>query len=104
LKGAKIVQRKIESVQSDTQQVDLVDLQMINDMFVKPSLQHQVTTQAVVKIQEKLPLVQKKVFAFELNANVEPYKFVVALMELHAQLNDPKKTTTSVRIEQVKDK
>jgi hypothetical protein len=50
----------------------------------------------VVKIQEKLPLVHKKVFAFELNANVEPSKFVVALMELHAQFNDQKKPSTSM--------
>jgi hypothetical protein len=84
-----------ESVQSAIQQVNHVDLQMINDLLVKPSLQHQVTTQAVVKIQEKLPLVHKKVFAFELNANVEPSKFVVALMELHAQFNDQKKPSMS---------
>ena len=60
---------------------------MINDLLVKPSLQHQVTKQAVVKIQEKLPLVHKKVFSFELNANVEPSKFVVVLIEKHDQLN-----------------
>jgi len=48
-----------------------------------------------VKIQEKLPLVHKKVFAFELNANVEPSKFVVELMELYAQFNDEKMLSTS---------
>jgi hypothetical protein len=40
---------------------------MVNDLLVKPSLQHQITQQAVVKIQEKLPLVHKKDFSFELN-------------------------------------
>jgi hypothetical protein len=38
----------------------------------------------MVKNQEKLPLVHKKVSAVDLNENVEPSKFVVALMELHA--------------------
>jgi hypothetical protein len=95
-----------ERVQSAIQQVDHVDLQMINDMLVKPSLQHQVTAQVVVKIQEKLPLVHKKVFTFELNANVKPSKFVVALMELHAQLKDQKKPSMFARnsIEKIKDK
>jgi hypothetical protein len=68
---------------------------MINDLLVKPSLQHQVTTHVVVKIQEKLPLVHKKVFSFELNENIKPSKFVVELMELHAQFNDQKKPSTS---------
>jgi hypothetical protein len=60
-KNREIVQRVI-------QQVDHVDLQMVNDLLVKPGLQHQ-----VFKINY-----HKKVFAFELNANVKPSKFVVA--------------------------
>ena len=81
-------------------------MQIINDLLVKPRLQHQVTTQAVVKIQEKLPLVHKKVFAFELKANVEPSNFVVELMELYPQLNEQKKPSTfmSNSIEKIKDK
>jgi hypothetical protein len=64
---------------------------MINDLLVKLSLQHHITQQEVVKIQEKLPLVHKKSFSFELNENVEPSKFVVALMELYSQFKDQKK-------------
>jgi hypothetical protein len=85
-----------ESVESVIQQVNHVDLRIINDMLVKLSLKHQITQQAVVKIQEKLPLVHKKVFSFELNENVEPSKFVAALMELYSQLNNRKKSSTSL--------
>jgi hypothetical protein len=96
-KSKENLKKSRENVQNDIQQVNHVDLQMINDLLVKPSLQHQITQQAVVKIQEKLPLVHKKVFSFELNENVEPSKFVVALMELHAQFKDQKKPSTSTR-------
>ena len=33
-----------------------------------------------MKIQEKLPLVHKKVFAFEFNENIEPSRFVIVMM------------------------
>ena len=39
---------------------------------ITQSLQYQITQQAAVKIQRNLPLVHKKVFTFELNANIEP--------------------------------
>jgi hypothetical protein len=84
-----------ENAENAIQQLNQVNLQMVNDLLVKLSLQQQVTTQAVVKIQEKLPLIHKKVFAFELNVNVEPSKFVMALMELHAQFKDQKKPSSS---------
>jgi hypothetical protein len=86
-----------ESIQNTIQQINQVDLQKINDLLVKPNLQHQATTQAVIKIQEKLPLVHKKVFAFELDENVEPSRFVVALMEMCAQFNEQRKSSTSMR-------
>jgi hypothetical protein len=57
-------------------------------MLVKPNLQHQATTQGVIKIQEKLPLAHKNMFAFKLDGNVEPSIFVVALMEMCAQFNE----------------
>jgi hypothetical protein len=57
-------------------------------MLVKPNLQHQATTQGVIKIQEKLPLANKNMFAFKLDGNVEPSIFVVALMEMCAQFNE----------------
>jgi hypothetical protein len=55
---------------------------------VKPNLQYQITAQAVKKIQEKLPLVHKKVFSFKLNENIEPSIFVVALMDICNQFNE----------------
>jgi len=71
-----------ESIQSIIQQMNHIDFLKINEMLVKPYLQHQITTQAIMKIQEKLPLVHKKVFAFELNENIEPSRFFIALMEM----------------------
>jgi hypothetical protein len=43
--------------------------------------------------------VHKKAFSFELNENVEPSKFVVALMELHAQFKDQKNQVHPEKIE-----
>jgi hypothetical protein len=37
--------------------------------------------QEVNKIQEKLSQIQMKLFAFEVNKNIEPSRFVVALMD-----------------------
>jgi hypothetical protein len=84
-----------ESIHNTIQQVNQIDLQKINELLVKPKLQHQVTAQAIRKIQEKLPLVHKKMFAFELNENIEPSRFVVALMEMCDQFNEQKKVSTS---------
>ena len=86
-----------ESIQNTIQQINWVDFQKINDMLVKPNLQHQATTQGVIKIQEKLPLVHKKVFSFELDENVELSRFVVALMEICSQFNEQRKSRTSMR-------
>jgi hypothetical protein len=85
LKKIKKIQKKEkESIQNTIQQINQVDLQKINDFLLKPNSQHQATAQAVIKIQEKLPLVHKKVFSFELNENVEPFIFVASLMEMCA--------------------
>jgi hypothetical protein len=35
----------------------------------------------VNKIQEKLPQIQNKLFAFEVNERIEPSSFMVALMD-----------------------
>jgi hypothetical protein len=86
-----------ENIQSIIQQMNQIDLLKINELLVKPNLQHQITAQAVKKIQEKLPLVHKKVFAFELNENIEPSRFVVALMEMCTQFNEQRKASTSGR-------
>jgi hypothetical protein len=84
------LKKNIENVQNYILQVNHVDLRMVNDLMVKPSLQHHITQQAVVKIQENLPFMHKKYFSFELNVNVKPSKFVIALLDLHAQFKDKK--------------
>jgi hypothetical protein len=79
-----------ERMKNAISQVNHVDLQILNDLLVKQSLQYQITQQVAVKIQRNLPLVHKKVFTFELNANMEPPRFVIALLYLHAQYKDHK--------------
>jgi hypothetical protein len=41
--------------------------------------------------------VHKKDFSFELNENIEPSKFVIALLDVHAQFKGHKKPSTSTR-------
>jgi hypothetical protein len=59
-----------ENIQSDIQQMNQIDLLKINELLVKPNLQFQITAQEVKKIQENLPLVQKKMLSFELNEKI----------------------------------
>jgi hypothetical protein len=66
-------------------QVNHVDLQILNDFLVKQSLQNQITQQVVVKIQRNLSVVHEKVSSFELNTIIESPKFVIALLDIHAQ-------------------
>ena len=94
-KNKEISRKNKESIQSIIQQMNHIDLLKINELLVKPILQHQITTQAIMKIQEKLPLVHKKVFAFELNENIEPSRFSIALMEMCTQFNEQMKASTS---------
>jgi len=84
-----------EIILNRIQWVNQIDLQNIDEILVKPKLQHQVTAQAIRKIQYKLPLVQKRMFAFKLNENIEPSKFVVTLMEMFDHFNEKKKAITS---------
>jgi hypothetical protein len=86
-----------ENMKNDILQVNHVDLQILNDLLVKQSLQHQITQQAAVKIQRNLSVVHEKVFSFELNANIEPPKFVIALLDLHAQYKDQQNPVTPTR-------
>jgi hypothetical protein len=65
--------------------------------MVKQSLQYHITQQAIVKIQRNLPLVHKKVFTFELNANIEPPRFFIALLDFHAQYKDQQNAFASTR-------
>jgi hypothetical protein len=86
-----------ENIQSTIQQMNQIDLLKINELLVNPSLQYQVTVQEVNKIQEKLPLVQKKMFSFELNEKIEPSRFVVALMDMCTQFNEQRKASVAGR-------
>jgi hypothetical protein len=86
-----------ENIQSVIQQMNQIDFLKINELLVKPNLQYQITAQEVKKIQEKLPLVHKKVFSFELNENIEPSRFVVALMDMCTQFNEQRKASASGR-------
>jgi hypothetical protein len=70
-----------ENTQGAIQEMSQIDFLKINEWFVNPSSQFQVTVQEVNKIQEKLPQIQKKMFSFELNERIEPSRFVVALMD-----------------------
>jgi hypothetical protein len=85
-----------ESIHNTIQQVNHIDLQKIDKLLVKTKLQHQFTSQAIKKIQEKLPLVHKRMFALELNENIEPSKFLVAFMEMCDHFNEQKKERTYV--------
>jgi hypothetical protein len=86
-----------ERMKNTILQVNHVNLQVLNDLLVKQSLQYQNTQQAAVKIQRNLPLVHKKDFTFELNVNTEPPRFVLALLDLHTQYKDQQKTVASMR-------
>ena len=82
-----------ENIQSIIQQMNQIDFLNINEFLVNPTLQFQITSQAVNKIQEKLSLVHKKVFSFELNENIEPSRFVVDLMDMCTQFNEQRKAS-----------
>jgi uncharacterized protein YqiB (DUF1249 family) len=84
-----------ERMQNTIMQVNQVNLQVLNDLFVKQSLQYQNTQHVVVNIQWSLPLVHKKDFTFELNVNTEPPKFVVALLDLNMQYKYQYNTVSS---------
>ena len=75
-KRKKNLKKSKERMQNSILQINHVDLQILNDLLVKQSLQYQITQQVALKIQRKLPLVHKKVFTFELNANIEPPGFL----------------------------
>jgi hypothetical protein len=46
---------------------------------------------------EKMPLVQKRMFSFELNEKIECSRFVVALMDMCTQFNEQRKVSASRR-------
>jgi hypothetical protein len=52
-----------ERMQNAISQVNHVDLQVLNDLMVKQSLQYQITQHDAIKIQRNLPLVHKKVLS-----------------------------------------
>jgi hypothetical protein len=70
-----------EATQASIQEMSQIDLLKINEWLVDPSSRFHATAQEVNKIQEKLPQIQKKLFAFEVNERIEPSRFVIALMD-----------------------
>jgi hypothetical protein len=52
-------------------------LLQINKWIVNPSLQLQVTSQGVKRIQEKLPQVERKLYTFEVKEATKPSRLVV---------------------------
>jgi hypothetical protein len=61
-----------EKMQNTILQVNQVNLQVLNDLLIKQSLQYQNTQQDAIKVQKGIPLVHKKAFTFELNDNTNP--------------------------------
>ena len=70
-----------EDTQTTIQEMSQIDLLKINEWLVNPSSQFQGTIQEVNKIQQKMPQIQRKLFSFEVNENIDPSRFVVALMD-----------------------
>ena len=83
----EISRKNKENIQSTIQQMNQINLLKISELLVNPSLQYQVTAQEAKKIQEKLPLIQKKMFTFELNEEIEPSIFMETLMDMCTQFN-----------------
>jgi hypothetical protein len=57
----------------------------INKWLVNPSSLFQGTTQEVKRIQEKMPQIERKLFAFKVNKTIEPSRFVVELLDRSTQ-------------------
>ena len=70
-----------EATQVAIQEMSQIDLLKINEWLVNPSSHFQATVQEVNKIQEKLPQIQRKLFAFEVNEKIEPSRFMVELLD-----------------------
>ena len=57
-----------------------IDLLKINKWLVNPISQFQALAEEVKRIQERIPQVENKLFAFEVNEIIEPSRLVVELM------------------------
>jgi hypothetical protein len=73
--------KKKEETLTVIQGMSQIDILKINKWVVHPSSQFQATVLEVNKIQEKLPQIQRKLFAFKVNGNIEPSRFMVALLD-----------------------
>jgi hypothetical protein len=65
------------------QKMNQIDLLLINKWIVNPSLQLQVTSQGLKRIQLNLPQVERKLYTlytFEANKSIEPSGLVVKLV------------------------
>jgi hypothetical protein len=91
LEALSSVNKKL--IEFEGNNINQIDLIKINELLVNPSLQYQITVQEVNKIQENFPLMEKNMFAFELNERIEPSIFVVALMDMCTQFNEQRKAS-----------
>jgi hypothetical protein len=62
------------------QEMSQIDLLKINKLLVSPSSQLQAVAQKIKIIREKRPLVERRLFTFEVNESIEPSKFIVELL------------------------
>jgi len=85
------LKKSIEKDKSNIQQMTQVNLQILNHFPVKHNLKYQITQQVAVRVQNNLPLVHRKDFNFELNVNIDPPRFIVALMNFRTQYKDQQK-------------
>jgi hypothetical protein len=74
-----------------------IDILQINKWIVNPSLELQVISQGVKRIQEKFPQIERKLYTFEVNEAVEPSRLVVKLVSKCIQCIEYGKTRTSER-------
>jgi hypothetical protein len=71
-----------------------IDLLKINKWLVNPSSQSQAITQEVKRIQGKLPQVERKLYTFEVNETIEPFRLVVEFLNRCNQCIEHRKTST----------
>jgi hypothetical protein len=72
-----------------------IDLLQINKWIVNPSLQLQVISQGVKRIQENFPQVERKLYTFKANQETEPSGLVVKLVSRCIQCIEYGKANTS---------
>jgi hypothetical protein len=86
-----------EDTQVSIQEMSHIDLLKINEWFINPSSQFQVTVQEVNTIHENMKKIEKWMFSFELNERIDPSRFMVELMDKFTQCIEQGKTSVARR-------